>query len=413
MTHYNFDGLINRQGTQCKKIERLRSEFGRDDLLPLWIADMDFAVCPDITDAIVRRYADHPVYGYTCPYDDFWQSIIDWHSKRNGFEFDRNELTYVSGLVSVLGYVLEYFTSRGDKIVIQEPLYYHFKQAIVGNGRIPVDNALIPAADGSCQMDLNGLERIFRDDRPRMMIVCNPHNPIGICWEPCVLREVARLAHNYGVILFVDEIFGDMPLYGHQHTSMATVSDEAAAVTITCGAPGKTFNISGLKSSWCVIKNPALRIPFFNWLDTNEFNCPNLTSIIATEAAYRHGHQWLKECLHYIEANIEYVDQFCRANIPAIRVVKPQAAFLLWLDCSGLGVSHDNVVSLFRDKAHLALNDGAIYGDAGSCRMRLNVGTRRAVLEQAMRQLEIAVMEMNYGQLLYVPVHEMNRTPAF
>ena len=391
MTKYNFDEVIDRHGTQCKKIEVLKQDYGRDDLLPLWIADMDFAVCPEITDALVHRLQSHPVYGYTCAYDGYWQSIIDWQRERNGFEFAREEVTFVAGIVTGVGLAINFFTKPGDKIVIQPPVYYPFKDVIANNGRVVVNNDLIPTADNFYRMDLDGLERIFREEHPRMMIVCNPHNPVGIAWEPDVLREVARLARKHDVIVFSDEIFGDLMLYGHKHTAMATVSDDAAAVTVTCGAPSKTFNIAGLKSSWCVVKNPKLRNPFFKWIETNELCNANLVSIIATEAAYRHGGLWLEECLHYIEGNVDFVHDYCRDHIPGIEVVKPQASFLVWLDCRGLGLSHEEVVDLFINKARLAMNEGSMFGEAGRCHMRFNMGSPRSVLEQAMRQLEAAV----------------------
>ena len=391
MAKYNFDLCIDRHGTQCKKIEVLKQDYGRDDLLPLWIADMDFAVCPEITQALVRRLADHPIYGYTCTYDAYWQSIIDWQRRRNGFDFTRDEVTFVAGIVTGLGLAVNFFTRPGDKIVIQQPVYHPFKDVIAGNGRVMVDNPLLPDQAGLYRMDLEGLERIFEHEHPRMLVLCNPHNPAGIAWPVDVLRQVARLAHKHGVIIFSDEIFGDLMLYGHKHTPMATVSDEAAAVTVTCGAPSKTFNIAGLKSSWCVVKNPELRQPFFRWIETNELCNANMTSIIATEAAYRHGEQWLEECLRYIEGNIDLIVQYCRQHLPGIVAVKPQAGFLLWLDCTGLGLEHEQVVDLFVNKARLALNEGSMFGPAGRCHMRLNVGTPRAVIQQALQRLHAAL----------------------
>jgi len=394
MPKYDFEKCIDRHGTQCKKIEVLKQEYGRDDLLPLWIADMDFAVCPEITEALVRRLADHPVYGYTCLYDGYWQSIIDWQRERNGFEFSREEVTFVAGIVTGFGLAVNYFTRPGDKIVIQEPVYYPFKDVINGNGRVTVNNALLHDDDSYYRMDLEGLEHIFEQEHPKMMVVCNPHNPVGISWSPQVLREVARLARKHGVIVFSDEIFGDLMLYGNKHTAMATVSDDAAAVTVTCGAPSKTFNIAGLKSSWCVVKNPELREPFFKWVEINELCNANFPAIIATEAAYRHGAQWLEECLHYIEGNVDLVERYCRERIPGVVAVKPQAGFLVWLDCTGLGLSHEDVVTLFREKALLGVNEGSMFGEAGRCHVRINMGSPRSVIEQAMRSLEAAVKSL-------------------
>ena len=394
MAKYNFDQCIDRHGTQCKKIEVLKQDYNRDDLLPLWIADMDFAVCPEITEAVVHRMADHPIYGYTCLYDGYWQSIIDWQRERNGFVFTQDEVTFVAGIVTGFGLTVNFFTQPGDKIVIQQPVYYPFKDVIEGNGRICINNALIPTPDGLYRMDLEALERIMEQEHPKMMVVCNPHNPGGIAWEPEVLRHVAHLAYKYDVILFSDEIFSDLMLYGYRHTPLAAVSEEAAAVTVTCGAPSKTFNIAGLKSSWCVVKNPKLREPFFKWIETNELCNANLVSIIATEAAYRNGAQWLDECLRYIEGNVDLVVDYCREHIPGVVAVKPQAGFLLWLDFTGLGISHEEVITLCRDKAGLAMNEGSMFGEAGRCHMRCNMGSPRSLILQAMRQLEAAVAQL-------------------
>ena len=391
MELYDFGRVIDRKGTSTYKYEELEQDFGRCDLLPLWIADMDFEVCPAITEAIRHRMCDHAIYGYTMPPTSYWQSIIDWQRERNHFEFTRDEMCFIGGIVTGFGLVINHYTKPGDKVVIQQPVYHPFKNVITANGRIAVNNALIETPDGFYKMNLEELEQIFIEHHPRLMVVCNPHNPIGIAWDIESLREVARLARKHGVLLFSDEIHGDLMIFGHRHTPLATVSEDAAAVTITMGAPSKTFNIAGLKSSWCVIKNPEVRRPFFQWLENNELCTPHLVALTATEAAYRHGAEWLNQCLRYIEENILMVENFCREHIPGVRAIRPQASFLVWLDCSGLGLCHEQVHDMFINSAHLALNDGTMFGQAGSCHMRLNVGTSRTVLEKAMHQLADAV----------------------
>lgn len=391
MNNYDFGRVIDRRGTDTYKFEALEQNFGRNDLLPLWVADMDFAVCPDIVKAIEQRVCNHPIYGYTLPPASYWQSIIDWQRKRNGFEFSCEELCFIGGIVTGFALVINHFTKAGDKVVIQEPVYHPFRNVITANCRVVINNALLETPDGFYKMDLEGLEHIFKEEKPRMMVLCNPHNPIGIAWEADTLREVAQLARKYDVLVFSDEIHGDLMLFGHRHTPFATVSNDAAAIAITMGAPSKTFNIAGLKSSWCVVKNPEVRKPFFEWLENNELCAPNLIALTATEAAYRHGAEWLKQCLHYIEENILMVEDYCRQHIPGIKAIRPQASFLVWLDCSGLGLCHEAVHDLFINSAHLALNDGTMFGPTGSCHMRLNVGTARSVLEKAMHQLADAV----------------------
>lgn len=391
MIQYDFDTVIDRRGTHCKKIEMLTSMFGSNDLLPLWIADMDFAVSPEISSALVKRFGEHPIYGYTLPYDAYWQSIIDWQRRRNGFEISREEMTFMPGGMPALGMVLNFYTQPGDRVVLQEPVYYDFKDVIEGNRRLPVRNNLLPTGDHFYCMDLDDLERVFVEQKPRLMVLCNPQNPIGIVWKEDELRQVAALARRHGVIIFSDEVFGDITLFGHKHVPMATVSEDAAEMTITCGSPGKTFNIPGLKSTWLVIKNPELRREFYRWVEVNELCNANITALLATEVGYRYGEPWLEQCKQYIEQNVLFVAQFCREHIPDIYAIKPQASFLMWLDCRRLGLDHAQLVRFFTQKAGLALNDGEIYGVPGYCHMRLNVGTPRARLAQAMEQLRAAV----------------------
>lgn len=394
MKQYDFDRVIDRKGTSCYKYDELDSFFGRHDLLPLWVADMDFAVCPEITEAVVRRFTDHPIYGYTKPSDGYLNAIIDWQRKRNNFVFTGDEVAFMAGVVAGFALIVDFFTRPGDKVVIQEPVYHPFRNVAEANNRVVINNALVPAENGLLAMNLAELEQIFDRERPRLMVVCNPHNPVGIAWPRETLAEVARLARKYGVVVFSDEIHADLMLYGNRHHVMATVSDDAAAVTVTCGAPSKTFNIAGLKSSWCVVKNPELREPFFKWLSDNELSSPHLTALVATEAAYRHGAEWLRQCLSYIEGNVDFVAEYCHRHIPGVHAVKPQASFLVWLDCSGLGLSHDDVVDLMVNRARLGMNDGSIFGEAGRCHMRLNVGAPRSVIATAMDRMRQAVEEM-------------------
>ena len=390
--HYDFDKIIDRRGTHSVKLDGLAENFGRTDLLPLWVADMDFEVCPAVTEALERRLTGHRIYGYTIAPDDYWQAIIDWQQRRNGFAFTREEVTYIPGIVTGFGLALQALTRPGDVVVIQEPVYHPFRRLIEGNGRTVANNALLPLpSSGSYAMDLEGLERIFATQKPAMMVLCNPHNPVGITWPADVLRQVASLAARYGVVVFDDEIHGDLVMPGCHHTAFATVSPEARQVALTFGAPTKTFNIAGLETSWCVVKNPELRSRFFNFLSVNELNSPTFVATIATQAAYSRGEQWLEECIAYIAANVDYVVQFCHDRLPGIRAVRPQASYLVWLDCTGLGLSHEQVVSLFEDRAHLALNEGSMFGAAGACHMRMNCATPRSVLQEAMQRLEQAL----------------------
>ena len=245
----DFDKIIDRRGTGCIKFDDLESRFGKKDLIPMWIADMDFEVCPAIYEALKHRI-DHKIYGYHTAPESYWQSIINWNKRRHGLDIAREELTYMPGIVRGLAYVLQYFTSKGDKVLIQQPVYHPFKHLVEGNGRVAVKNPLINTGN-TMKMDLDLLERQIKEEKPKMMILCNPHNPGGVVWDVETLKRVATLCRENGVLVASDEIHGDVELFGNHYTSFAVVSEDAAQNSIVLGAPSKTFNIPGLISSWC------------------------------------------------------------------------------------------------------------------------------------------------------------------
>lgn len=394
MSRYNFDQLIDRNGSNAIKIDALNDRFGRADLTSMWIADMDFAVCPDIIDTL-RRRIEHPIYGYSCPNDSYWQSIINWLGDRHNFNVSREEMTYIPGVVKGIALSVNYFTRPGDKIIIQPPVYHPFKMVIEGNDRIVLNNPLRLTEEHTYEMDFDHLEKIIAEHKPKMMILCNPHNPAGIQWDKETLQRVASLCHDNGVLVISDEIHGDLMLYGNSHIPFATVSQQARSISITLGAPSKTFNIPGLVSSWVVIPDKKLREPFFRWLSANEFDEPTFVATLATETAYTQGKQWLDEALRYIEDNINYVEQFLESHIPSLKAMKPDASFLVWLDCRKLGLSQEQLVDMFVNKASLALNDGSMFGKEGTGFMRMNVACPRSVIKSALDSLSKAVSQLH------------------
>ena len=392
MNMYDFDSVIDRHGTYAMKYDNLDQMFGRHDVTPLWIADLDFAVCPVIT-AALRHRLDHPVLGYSAAPDSYWNSIIDWQRRRHGFEIKREELSFIPGVVKGIGLATNYFTCKGDKVVIQPPVYHPFRMVIEGNERQVVENPLI--FDGKTyRMDLEGLAEVIEREKPKMMILCNPHNPIGLQWDEATLCEVARLCHKAGMVVVSDEIHGDLMLAGRKHIPFVEVSDEAREIAVTLGAPSKTFNIPGLVSSWMVVKDDELRKGLYHWMEVNEFNTPVLISTIGAEAAYNHGEKWLDQMLKYVEANIKFVDEYLKENVPQIKVVIPEASFLIWLDFRALGLCQKALMDMLLEKAHLALNDGAMFGSQGVGFMRLNVGTPRCVLQEALEHIKDAVASL-------------------
>lgn len=390
MGKHNFDKHIDRRGSGALKWDALAKRFGSTDLTALWVADMDFEVCPEIIDALRERLS-HPVLGYSTTPDSYWDSITSWLGRRHGFKVGRDELTFTPGVVKGLALAVNFFTRPGDKIVIQPPVYHPFKMVIEGNGRVVAPNPLIDCGD-SYEMDLKGLTELVARECPRMMVLCNPHNPIGIQWDADTLREVARIARANDMIIVSDEIHGDLMLRGGRHLPMASVSDDAAAVTVTLGAPSKTFNIPGMVSSWIMVKNPELRTPFYNWLAANEFDEAPMTATIAAEAAYTYGEGWLNELLEYLDGTIDAVEDFCARRLPGIKAYRPQASFLVWLDCRGLALNQSDLVDLFINKAGLALSDGSIFGDEGRGFMRLNIAAPRTEIIAAMERLEKALL---------------------
>lgn len=392
MEKYNFDTVIDRRGTSSMKYEGLDAVFGRHDVSPLWIADLDFAVCPDIVKTL-RQRLDHPILGYfACP-DSYWNAVMSWLERRHGLKTEREQLAFIPGVVKGIGYAVNFFSRPGDRIVIQPPVYHPFRMVIEGNGRQVVENPLVFDGD-NYTMDLDGLEEAIIREKPTMMILCNPHNPIGIQWSAGTLARVAAICRSHGVTVVSDEIHGDLVLYGKPHIPFVDVSADARAVGITLGAPSKTFNIPGLVSSWVLVKDPELRRDFFHWLEVNEFSAPMMISALGAEVAYTHGEQWLDEMVGYVEDNIDFAVNFVDRHIPGVRIIRPQASFLLWVDFRGLGLSQNELMDLLLDKAHIALNDGTMFGAQGLGFARLNVGTPRSVLATALEQIREAVVNM-------------------
>ena len=381
---YDFDKIIDRSGSGDLKHEVLKERYGRSDLLPLWVADMDFETPQFITDAL-RQRLDHSLFGYTVVPDELWTSIIQWIRDHHQWEVKREWLTYIPGIVKGIGMAINVFVKEDEKVIIQPPVYHPFRLTPEGNGRKVVYNPL-KEVNGTYKMDFEQLAEVV-DDKCRLLILSNPHNPAGVCWPKETLQRLAHFCFEHNIIVISDEIHADMALFGNKHIPFASVSDEAAQISITFGAPSKTFNIAGIVSSYAIVPNDSLRRRFYTWLEANELNDPPLFSPIATIAAYTQGEDYRQQMLRYIEDNIRFVEDYCREHLPKIKPWRPQASFLVWLDCRDLGLSHDALVDLFVNRAHLALNDGAMFGIGGSGFMRLNVGAPRSVLRQALDQL--------------------------
>lgn len=395
MKHYSFDEVICRKGTNCSKIRALQMLYGRTDLIPLWVADMDFATPPFILEAL-RERLQHPILGYTCIDDDYFPAIIDWQKSLHNWDIEKEWISFMPGVIRGLGFALQVFTKPGDRIITQPPVYHMFRHVIEGNGRVVVDNPLIRMEDGHYEMDFDHLATVAND--VKMLVLCNPHNPSGRCWPKETLQRLADFCAAHNILVVSDEIHADIALFSAQHIPFASVSETARNNSITFGAPTKTFNCAGVVSSWTVVPNKELREPFFKWLVANEIDCPPMFSPTVAIAAYRHGGEWRKTMLRYVEENIDFVVNYCCEHIPGVVARRPEASFLIWLDCRALQLSHDALNHLFVDEAHLALNDGEMFGQGGEGFMRLNVGVPRSILEKALSQLAQAVTKMHTAQ---------------
>ncbi|MBW4772089.1 MalY/PatB family protein [Prevotella jejuni] len=392
MKTYNFDEIIDRSGSGDLKHEALLPRWGRNDLLPLWVADMDFATPDFVVDALKARLS-HPIFGYTIEPADYRPTIIDWNESHHGWKIKPEWISFIPGIVKGIGFVVNVFTKPGEKVIIQPPVYHPFRMTPEDNGREVVFNSLRLREDGYYDMDFDNLSEVC-DDKCRVLILSNPHNPAGVCWSKETLQRLADFCYEHDIIVISDEIHSDMALFGNRHVPFASVSERAADISITFAAPTKTFNMAGIVSSYAVISNDDLRQRFYGWLKANELDEPTIFAPIATIAAYQKGEEWRKQMLAYVEDNVRFVEDYCRERISGVRPLRPQASFLVWLNCRGLGLNHDKLLELFIDKAHLALNDGEMFGPGGEGFMRLNVGTPRSVLRQALEQLAEAVNEL-------------------
>lgn len=406
----NFDEIIDRTGSGSIKYDSLQERFGRNDLIPLWVADMDFRT-PDFIIEALRGKLDSPVLGYTMTSPGYYDAVVDWVRNLHSWNISKEWVRYIPGIVKGIGMVIAAFLQPGDKVIIQSPVYHPFRLVPEGNGYEVVCNPLIPVyADGrgrvedmmstdrnrvlvGYDMDFEQLESIM-DEHTKLFILSNPHNPAGICWSSDTLRRLAEITSRHGIIVISDEIHAEMAFDEYRHVPYASVSAEAASNAITFMAPSKTFNIAGVVTSYAIVVDAVLRERFYKYLEANELDQSNIFSTVAAEAAYRHGEAWRQEMLGYVTANIDYVLEYLAANRPSIRALRPQASFLVWLDCRSLGLEHDALVDLFVNKARLALNDGAMFGREGNGFMRLNVGCPRSILEEAMTRLSAALKSL-------------------
>lgn len=385
---YNFDEIVPRRGTCCVKHDGMERDFGTNDLLPMWVADMDFR-SPDFVMQALRERLDHEVLGYALPPDSYWEAMRQWLLRRYRVEARRDELHYIPGIVAGIAFVLQAFTRPGDRILVMNPVYPPFLHLPLSDGR-QLSCSALKVEGGRFAIDFDDLEQKARGCR--LMILSNPHNPGGTVWSEEDLRRVADICHRHGLLVIADEIHADLTLPGYRHISFSTVSEAARDSSITFIAPSKTFNIAGLGSSIAYTPNADLRQRLNAYLDGYEVANGNIFAFVGAEAAFRHGEEWLSQLLRYLEGNVALLHTFLRHYMPEVKAVLPEASFLPWLDFGGYGMTHEQVRSRLIDRARVALNDGTNFGgDAYRGCFRLNIGCPRATLEQALERIAQAI----------------------
>lgn len=385
---YNFDEIIDRHNTDAIKIERCKALFGTENVIPLWVADMDFRT-PDFIVNAVKKRCEHPVFGYSKYPKGFFGAMVNWIKELHGWEVKENWIGFVPGIVSGIAFAIDAYTQSGDEIIVQPPVYYPFMDVIKKAGRTLVYNQL-SEIDGQFEMDFDDLNSKITP-RTRMLIMSNPHNPGGKIWSKETLNKLSELCAKNNILVISDEIHSDILLYGNKHNSFAAISETAANNSVTFIAPTKTFNMPGLVSSAYIIPNSEIRSKYVQHLEKIEQTGGNIFAYAATKAAYEEGAEWRKQMIEYVEGNIDFVIDFLKKNIPEIKPMKPEATYLLWLDCKELGMETDELHAFFAQKAGLGLNKGTVFGPGGEYHLRLNAACPRSVLEKAMQQLHKAV----------------------
>ena len=388
---YNFDEIIERKGTDCIKYDGLPMFFGADDILPVWVADMDFRTPDFIMDAI-RKRLDHEILGYTFRSEAFSNSIINWVKHRHNWEVPKEWISFSPGVVASITSSVLAFTGPGDKVIVQTPVYFPFFESVRGVKRLLIENPL-KLLNGRYCFDLEDLESKI-DEKAKMLILCNPHNPGGMVWRQDELKALSEICIRHNLIVVSDEIHSDLIFKGNSHIPFPTLSEEAAKNSIVCMAPSKTFNVAGLSTSFVVMPNPDMMKSYEKLMRTLHIHMGNIPGTVALETAYTHGQNWLNELMEYVEGNYGYLSGFISKNLPGIKVMKPEATYLVWLDFSAYRMNDKQLNKFLIEKAKVGLNNGSRFGRNGNGYMRINIGCPRSIVAEALNRIYEAFRDL-------------------
>ena len=384
---YDFDTPVDRRNTGCLKWDHLGSMFGRDDLISMWIADMDFRLPGPVLDRI-RDRAGHGVFGYTARPESFYGAVQSWFRRRHGLAVPREWITATPGVVPALCFAMQEFTAPGDGVIIQPPVYHPFAESVRVNDRVVVENPLV-FRDGRYTVDLQDLRRKATD--ARMLVLCSPHNHVSRVWTEDELRGMMEVAGEYDLLVFSDEIHADIVFRPHRHIPTLSLDDDSRGRTIAAYATSKTFNLAGMQLSVILIADPEIRRRYTGFIERLQMAHSNIFGIVATEAAYVSGEEWLDQLLEYLWENYVFVRDFIGEHLPGVWVQEPEGTFLLWLDCRGTGIADDELMDFFVREAGVCMNPGTMFGAGGGGFMRMNIAAPRSMIGAAMDSIRKAL----------------------
>ena len=390
---FNFNEKVDRSKNHAAKWEEMGAKFGSNDLLPMWIADMDIKTAPEIVEAIKEK-ADQAIFGYVYRPASYYETAAAWCEKRFGYKIDPKTLIHSPGVVPSMNMLVKMLTKEDEKVLIQIPVYPPFAASVKTGKRTLVTNELVKDKNGYYTIDFEDLEKKLSDEKVTLMILCNPHNPVGRVWKKEELQKIGDLCVKYNVRILADEIWRDLVLPGYTHTPIASLSREIENITITCFSPTKTFNIAGLQASFAVFPREEEWKAFDNELGEMDIKRNNPFSLVGFEAAYNHGEEWLSELLVHLEGNAQYVADFVKERLPEIKTVKPEGTYLMWLDFNGLNITPEEITDMLIKDAKVAMNDGASFGANGKGFARMNIACPRYMVEDAMARIEKAVKNL-------------------
>ncbi len=386
---YDFDRVIDRTGTASYKWDQSESLFGRKDILPLWVADMDFEAPREVVDAIVKR-AEQGIYGYTFRTDAYYEAVQGWLSRRHGWDVKREWITSSPGVVPALSIAVLAYTQPGDGVILQSPVYYPFYDVIKMNGRVVVDNPLI-LKDGRFAFDYELLEQQAAAGA-KLLLLCSPHNPGGRVWTREELERIGEICLRHDVVIVADEIHHDLVLRGHKHTPLASISEALAQSSVTCIAPSKTFNLAGLQAAAAIIPNDELRRKYNYLLKTLSIHMESYFGLTAVETSYTYGEEWLEQLIDYLEGNLATLVDYVERELPQLRVMKPEGTYMVWLDCRAISESPADLKKLMFEEAGVAFSEGSVFGKQGAGYLRVNLACRRALLQEALELFGQAIL---------------------